>query len=102
MKQQIRAALTKVKSLQHAGTLKTLALSKINGQPRWTETVIDLDKIICVNEYPFDDYPHTSFLKYSDNYAMHVDVPLKQMRKILDEHKRHGVDASCNTPKPLK
>jgi len=89
---------------QGGGTLKTLSLTKIDKKQRWVETVIDLDKIICVQEYPFDTCPNTSLLSYSGEYAIHVDVPLKQMRKILDEHKRNPLknfDTHCEVEEVL-
>jgi hypothetical protein len=70
------------------GTLKTLSLVKINGKQRWTEVVVNLSKLLYVIEYPGDDYPNTCFLAQSDEHALHVDLSLKQMRKILDEHNR--------------
>jgi len=67
---------------QGGGTLRTLSLKKIDGQWRWVDTVIDLDRILHMSACPNDDYPDTSLLQYSSQYALHVDVPLKQMRKI--------------------
>lgn len=81
------------------GTLKTMALMNINGQRRWAETLIYFDKILHVTEYPFEDYPYTCLIQYTDASALHVDVSLKQMRKILDEHKHNPMknfDTHCN------
>jgi hypothetical protein len=71
------------------GTLKTLAKVIINGKPRWAEVVVDLDKILQIIEYNDDDFPDTCFLAFKDDHALHVDLSLKQMRKILGEHKRY-------------
>jgi hypothetical protein len=71
------------------GTLKTLALLTVERKKRWVETIIDIDKILYVSECPLDDYPGTCMLSYNDHHALHVDVPLKQMRKIIGEHKKY-------------
>ena len=70
------------------GTLKTLSLTAIKGEFRWVETVIDMDKILHVVEYPYDEYPGTCLLSYSESMALHVDVPIDAMRKIMDGHKQ--------------
>ena len=81
--------------MSEGGTLKTLSLSIHNNQARWKETIIDLDKVQFVQEYPYEDYPDTCCVAYanqgSQTYSLHVDISLKQMRKIMDEHKRNPV-----------
>ena len=77
------------KAAQGGGTLKTLALHELCGQKTWAEAIIDIDRILVVKEYTLGDYPGTCLLQYCNDYALHVDVSLTQMRKILDEHKRN-------------
>jgi predicted acetyltransferase len=81
------------------GTLKTLSLVTINKKPRWVEVIVDLDKVLQIMEYPDDDHKGTCFLAFSDDYALHIDVSMKQMRKIMIEHKKNPTqdfDTHCD------
>jgi len=69
------------------GTLKTLFRGEFQGKRQWLETVIDLDRILYVSAYPNSDFPGTCLAQYNDDFALHLDVTLAQMRKIMDEHK---------------
>jgi len=97
--------------MSEGGTLKTFALIEVQGQKRWTETIIDLDRVSHVLAYPLEDYPGTCFVQYCSDRAIHVDQSLQQMRRILDEHKRNPLknfDTHCDmsdevkTPTPRK
>ena len=46
------------------GTLKTMSLMNINGEQRWEETIIHLDRVIYVTGYSSDDYPDTCLIQY--------------------------------------
>ena len=95
--------------MSEGGTLKTLSLSEHNGQARWGETVIYLDRIQYAREYPYEDYPDTCCIAYDNQggntYTLHIDISLTQMRQILGEHKRHPMknfDTHCDASEMLQ
>jgi len=71
------------------GTLKTMGWATHNGIKTTKEILVDLDKIICVAKCDDDIKGDTCLISVTDSMALHIDIPLDQMRKILDEHKKH-------------
>jgi len=85
--------------MSEGGTLKTLCLTKIDNDPRWVDLVIVLDKIEYIKSYPYPNYPNTCYLGLANGTLLHIDVPLKQIRKIIDAHQRFPMknfDTHCD------
>ena len=67
-------------------TLRTLGWVKLNGEQVCKEFVVPLPKVMFAQEYNVEGKGDTCIITLSDTFALHIDIPLKQMRKILDEH----------------
>ena len=65
-------------------TLKTLVWNEQNKVRRCRTTVIDLDRILFVQENDYDN--GTCTVVITKSFGLNVDIPLDQMRKIMDEH----------------
>ena len=63
-------------------TLRTIGWSYLDDQKVCKEMVIPLKNINFVQEHDHD----TCLVQVSDSCGLHIDVPLKQMRQILNEH----------------
>ena len=70
-------------------TLKTLGWTTTNGKKSCNTLVIPLPKINFIQAHDDGEGKgDTCLVSISDTGSLHVDIPLKQMRKILDEHHR--------------
>ena len=63
-------------------TLKTISWVSFNGEQACKETLIPMDNIMFVTDY----VDGTCLIQVSEKCAVHADIPLKQMNRILKEH----------------
>jgi hypothetical protein len=69
-------------------TLKTIGWLTLDDQKVCKEFVIPLETILCAVEYD-DGKGETCLVFLPGDCGCHIDITLKQMRKILDEHQRN-------------
>ena len=62
--------------------LKTISWVTAWGQPACKETLVPMDNILFITE----GENGTCYIQVSNNSAVHADIPLKQMHRILKEH----------------
>ena len=68
-------------------TIKTMTWNDVDGERTCREVVIPIHKIFTV--YPCEeDEGETCYVQVTKNSGIHVDVPFKRMREIIDEYYR--------------
>ena len=81
-------------------TLKTMSWKTTpDGEKACCEIIIPMDNIIFAQQHD-DGMGDTCIIALTEHRAVHVDIPFKQMRTILDHHQRFPNQNFDTHPEP--
>jgi len=69
-------------------TLRTFCWAFFEGEETCKEVLIPFDKILCIQDHD-GGKGDTCLISVSGSSAIHADVTLDEMRKIMDDHCKH-------------
>jgi len=88
------------KNTDATGTLTTLGWTYFNDKKVCKELTVPMKNVLFIQEHD-GGKGDTTFLFISTSGAIHVDIPFKQMKKILKEHLKDP-DKDFNTHPDLE